>query len=335
MWPALNHRHRRRQSFIPSRSRHVTSTAQWDWGTPIPLPLHFGHECVAEVVEAGDSATNVRPGDCVVVPFQISCGHCTACAAGFTGHCATVPPMSMYGFGLTGGQWGGAIADLLTVPYADAMLAPLPYGTDPATAASVADNIASAYYKVAPHIPRILSRRNDARMLIVAELHRRLPYAVSTPLYTGLIARALGLDEIYFVDRNPIVRAHAQQLGMQAHPPSALNKLPLAPLVIDATGTSSGLRVSISKTASDGVCASIGSLHRRSSIPTALMYFRDISLHMGMPPVRTVIPAVLDLIANDALHPELVTTDIDRLDNAPNAMLRYLKGSSTKTILIE
>ena len=33
-----------------------------------------------------------------------------------------MPPVAMYGFGVTGGHWGGAYSDLLAVPYADAML---------------------------------------------------------------------------------------------------------------------------------------------------------------------------------------------------------------------
>ncbi|MGD9737300.1 MAG: alcohol dehydrogenase catalytic domain-containing protein [Solirubrobacterales bacterium] len=46
---------------------------------PFPLPLHFGHECVAEVVEVAAGVSAVRPGQRVVVPFQISCGDCEPC----------------------------------------------------------------------------------------------------------------------------------------------------------------------------------------------------------------------------------------------------------------
>ena len=151
----------------------------------------------------------------------------------------------MYGFGLTGGHWGGVISDLLAVPYADAMLVPLPEGVDPAAAASVAENVSSAYCTVAPYIPAVLARGTDARVLLLAGLHRRPPYAVSIPLYAGLIAQTLGVVDVHFVDRDPQLRAQAEQLGLHTHPPSALRGLPLAPLVIDATGTPSGLATSI------------------------------------------------------------------------------------------
>ena len=44
--------------------------------TPFAMPIHLGHECVAEVVEGPDG---FAPGDRVVVPFQISCGFCERC----------------------------------------------------------------------------------------------------------------------------------------------------------------------------------------------------------------------------------------------------------------
>src|SRR5688500_4042381 len=54
---------------------------------PVSEPFALGHECVAEVVEVGDAVGSVAPRDVVVVPFQISCGSCSACAAGHTGSC--------------------------------------------------------------------------------------------------------------------------------------------------------------------------------------------------------------------------------------------------------
>jgi alcohol dehydrogenase len=109
--------------------------------TPFLTPLQFGHECVAEVLAVGSDVTECRPGQRVVGPFQISCGGCAACSAGRTGNCETVPPIAMYGFGVSGGHWGGAVADELAVPYADGMLVALPRGIEPAAVASVADNI--------------------------------------------------------------------------------------------------------------------------------------------------------------------------------------------------
>ena len=122
---------------------------------PFLLPLHLGHECVAEVMAIGDGVQGFAVGDRVLfVPFQINCGTCPPCRAGHTGNCVSVLPGSCYGFGLAMGHWGGAYSDVLAVPYADAMLVPLPPDVDPAHAASVADNVAEAYRSVAPRLSR-------------------------------------------------------------------------------------------------------------------------------------------------------------------------------------
>lgn len=192
--------------------------------TPFPLPLHFGHECVAEVLSVGERVTAVRPGDRVVVPFQISCGICPPCRAGHTGNCASVPPVSMYGFGVGGGHWGGAVSDQLAVPYADGMLVPLPAGIDPAAAASVADNVSDGYRHVGPHAN--LLDGPDSDVLILAGIGRRPVFSASVPLYAGLVAKALGTRRVHFVDSREHVRRHAEQLGLDPHRPADLRHVP-------------------------------------------------------------------------------------------------------------
>src|SRR5437660_143930 len=56
---------------------------------PFAMPVHLGHECVAEVVEGPDRFT---AGDRVVVPFQISCGTCERCRRGSPGTARALRP---------------------------------------------------------------------------------------------------------------------------------------------------------------------------------------------------------------------------------------------------
>ena len=106
-------------------------------GRPAPYMIFHAMEAtgvvsVAEVVAVGDGVTSVRPGDRVVVPFQISCGDCRECRRGATGSCGSVPLMAMYGLGpLAGLNGGGFMSDLVLVPYADAMLIAVPNIPDP------------------------------------------------------------------------------------------------------------------------------------------------------------------------------------------------------------
>jgi len=220
--------------------------------TPFPLPLHFGHECVAEVLSVGSEVAEIHPGQYVVVPFQINCGTCHACRAGHTANCLSVPPLSMYGFGLAGGHWGGAFADELAVPFADAMLVPLPAGVDPAAAASVADNVSDGYRHIAPYLPTVLAGDPDAEVLILSALGVRPVFTPSVALYAGQIAVGLGARRVTFVDSRRHVRDVARGIGLTALRPRELRGRALAPLVVDATTELRGHRRALSLTAPEG-----------------------------------------------------------------------------------
>ncbi len=49
----------------------------------------LGHEPMGIVEEVGADVTNLAPGDRVVVPFNISCGHCFMCEQGLQSQCET------------------------------------------------------------------------------------------------------------------------------------------------------------------------------------------------------------------------------------------------------
>jgi alcohol dehydrogenase len=300
--------------------------------TQLALPLHLGHECVAEVLSVGERVATVSPGDRVVVPFQISCGVCARCRAGLPGSCLSVPPLSAYGMGLATGHFGGAFSDELAVPYADAMLVPLPDAVDPVGAASVSDNICDAYRHLGPHLPALLEADPDAEVLILASLSRRPLFTASTPLYAGLIARALGARNVNLVDSRPEVRAHAERLGVNALRPRELRGRPPAPLVVHISGDP--LSIALSHTAPDGVCTSSGGLHRSARIPLLRMYVRRVALHIGIPHTRALMPDVLELIVRGLLRPQDVVTTVAPLEQAPAVVREHVLGGAIKTVLI-
>jgi alcohol dehydrogenase len=295
--------------------------------TPFLLPLHFGHECVAEVVSVGERVRGVRPGDRVVVPFQISCGRCAACRAGHTANCLSVPPLAMYGFGLLGGHWGGALSDLLAVPFADGMLVPLPPGVDPAAAASVADNVSDAYRHIAPYLPA------DDVLVVGAQRSSSL-FGSSTALYAALVARALGSRRVRIADGRRALRERAEQLGFEALTPRQLRGAGTAPLVVDVSVSARGAATALTHTAPDGVCSSAGGLHARARLPAALLYARNVTYVVGRSHARTAIPRVLELMADGALRPELVTSTVASLDDAPRALRDHVRGEDRKTVLL-
>src|SRR4051794_31612495 len=49
----------------------------------------LGHEPMGIVEEVGSAVTELKPGDRVVIPFQVSCGHCFMCEQGLQTQCET------------------------------------------------------------------------------------------------------------------------------------------------------------------------------------------------------------------------------------------------------
>ena len=299
--------------------------------TQLPLPLHLGHECVAEVLSVGERVSTVKPGDRVIVPFQINCGACSACLQERTANCTSVPPISMYGMGFAAGHWGGAFSDQLAVPYADAMLVALPEDIDPIAAASLADNVCDAYRHIAPHLPALLQTDSEAEVLIIAALSSRSLFTASCPLYAALIARAYGAQNITLVDSRSYVRLQAERLGFRAISTRELRDHHGAPLVIHISGDP--LWRALSHTAPDGICTSSGGLHSSARIPFLKMYMRNATLHIGRTHTRALIPQVLELIREGRLHPESVITNVAALDDAPRALREHFHEQGIKTVL--
>ncbi len=301
--------------------------------TPFPMPLCFGHECVAEVLRVGSEVRSVQPGDRVVVPFQISCGECGMCRAGHTSNCLRVPPISMYGFGLAGGHWGGAIAEQVAVPFADGMLVPLPAGVEPAAAASVADNVADAWRHIGPYLPTLRAEGRGERVLVLGAVSKRSLFTASVPMYAGLIAWSLGARHVVFADARPGVRAEAAALGLDVVKPAEAQKMDPFPLVADISADPGGTRLAVECVAPDGICSSAGGLHANVKLPLSAMFGRNVTLRVSRSDARAVIPAVLDLVSEGRLRPELVTTLRAPMDEAESALGEHMRGGSTKTIL--
>jgi alcohol dehydrogenase len=286
---------------------------------PVGEPFPLGHECVAEVVDVGDAVTSVVPGDVVVVPFQISCGGCEACRAGHTGSCTSVPRGSAYGMKPLGGDWGGALADLVRVPFADAMLVPLPDGIEPVDAASVADNVPDGFRAVAGP----LAAAPGSEVLVVGG------FARSVGLYAVASAVALGAGRVVYVDPDAAQREAAAALGAEAvevpageeGEPEWPRRLGRFPVTVDASGDRGGLHAAIRSTVANGTCTSVAIYFEpETPIPLLEMYTRGCTFHTSRVHARALIPEVLTLVADGRLEPQRVTSAVVGFDDAPDAL---------------
>jgi threonine dehydrogenase-like Zn-dependent dehydrogenase len=85
----------------------------------------LGHEPMGIVQEVGSKVTNLKPGDRVVIPFNISCGHCFMCKQGLQSQCETTQVRdtgkgcALFGFSKLYGEVPGGQAEYLRVPHAD------------------------------------------------------------------------------------------------------------------------------------------------------------------------------------------------------------------------
>jgi threonine dehydrogenase-like Zn-dependent dehydrogenase len=84
----------------------------------------LGHEPMGVVEEVGSQVTGLAAGDRVVIPFQISCGHCFMCGQGLQTQCETTQVRdqgmgaALFGYTKLYGQVPGGQAEYLRVPQA-------------------------------------------------------------------------------------------------------------------------------------------------------------------------------------------------------------------------
>jgi threonine dehydrogenase-like Zn-dependent dehydrogenase len=94
----------------------------------------LGHEPMGVVEEVGAEVSDVKPGDRVVMPFQIACGHCFMCDQQLYTQCETTQVReqgmgaALFGYTKLYGEVPGGQAELLRVPQADGTTIKVPEG---------------------------------------------------------------------------------------------------------------------------------------------------------------------------------------------------------------
>ena len=277
---------------------------------PAKGPFPFGHEVIGEVVDAGRAA-KARPGDRVIVPFQLSCGRCDTCRRGFTASCEAYPPRAAFGLGM---DFGGGLSDRMRIPFADHMLLPAPAGLSNRQLASISDNVPDGWRAVAPH----LKVRPGANVLVVGGL------AQSVGLYAAGLAVSLGAGRVLYLDDDAGRRAVAERLGAVAEA-LALDdgRAPAEPfeITVDASGSQPALRFALSSTAPNGVCTAVAIYFEPLvGLPLTPLYMKGVTFHTSRVSARAVLPDLIDHVACGRFHPDIAVAQALPFSRAAEAM---------------
>jgi threonine dehydrogenase-like Zn-dependent dehydrogenase len=261
----------------------------------------LGHEAVAEVLEVGDGVRDVRPGQRVVVPWQVSCGTCARCLRGQDAHCTSVPAGACYGWGPHAATYGGLLTDTVSVPYADHMLAPVPEVLPDTVASGLGDNLVDAWRAVSPP----LTATQGTSVLVVGGV---LPWGGSIGLYAAATAVALGAVRVLFVSQDPDQCRLAEQYGADAMRVEGTNYPDAGrfDVTVDTSGLREGLAFALRSTGPFGTCTcTAGAVHRGAdtAVPVYDMYMQCATLRTGWVSTRPLIPRASELLETGLIDP--------------------------------
>jgi alcohol dehydrogenase len=282
----------------------------WRGHEPVSLPHVPGHELAGVVAEVGVGVTRWRPGDRVTVPFVCGCGTCAYCLAGDAQVC---PHQTQPGF--TG---PGSFAELVAVHAADTNLVALPDSVDFVTAASLGCRFATAFRAVTAH-GRL--RRGD--WLAVHGCG-------GVGLSAVLIGVALGADVVAVDVAAPALEL-ATTLGAtrvvnaatDADPAATIRELTGggATVSIDALGSPDTAASSVRCLRRRGRHVQAGLLHGGATpLPMDVVVAYELEIYGSHGLAATGYPALLSLVADGTLRPELLVGKVIGLADAPAAL---------------
>lgn len=260
------------------------------------------------------------------MPFQLSCMACAPCSRGHSNACENVPSGTAFGLGPHGGiDLGGALAELVRVPWADVMLLALPEGVDPVAAAGIPDNVSDGFRCVAGP----LAERPGAPVLVVGGL------APSVGLYAVMSAMALGSEQVVYVDDDARRLETAASLGADViDADSRWGELRLErrfPVVVDANVLDHGRNLALRSVEACGVCTSVsGGAGPTATLPLQTMYLKGVLYEIGRVHACSTAPAVLDLVASGALDPARLIDQVVPFSAAVAGMVEPL----TKVVFV-
>ncbi|GHH40781.1 zinc-dependent alcohol dehydrogenase [Lentzea cavernae] len=325
----------------------------------------LGHEPMGIVEEVGAEVTDLKPGDRVVVPFNISCGHCYMCDRGLQSQCETTQVTeqgkgaALFGYTRLYGQVPGGQAEYLRVPQAQYGPIKVPDGPPDDRFVYLSDVLPTAWQAVEyAEIPAggtvvVFGLGPIGQMCARVALHKGAGQVIGIDLVQERLARAeaRGVTVLDTRDHDNIgdaVRALTagrgadsviDAVGMEAHgAPAARFTQNLVALLPQAAGAliteKAGIdRLSVLYAAIDAVrrggTISLSGVYGGmvDPIPMMELFDKQVRLHMGQANVRRWIDEIVPLLtgSEDPLGVDDFATHRLPLAEAPRAYEMFQK----------
>jgi threonine dehydrogenase-like Zn-dependent dehydrogenase len=297
----------------------------------------LGHEPMGIVEAVGSEVTHIAPGDRVVIPFNVSCGHCYMCGKGLMSQCETTQVheygtgASLLGYTKLYGQVAGGQAEFLRVPQAQYGPIKVPEGPPDDRFVFLSDVLPTAWQAVEyANIPeggsvlvmglgpigemscRIAQHRGAGQVLAIDLVPDRLQRASAHGIQTFNLEEHDDLPAAVREQtggRGPDavidavgMEAHGAPIGRLAHKLAGLLPDAVAQKAIENVGTDrlSALHMAIELVQRGGTVSLSGVYGGAASpMPLLQMFDKQINLRMGQANVRRWIDDLLPLLTGD------------------------------------
>ena len=318
----------------------------------------LGHEPMGIVEEVGPETGDLRVGDRVVIPFQISCGHCFMCQQTLYTQCETTQVRdqgmgaALFGFSELYGEVPGGQAEYLRVPQAQFTHIKVPEGPADDRFVYLSDVLPTAWqsvqYAAVPDGGSVtvlgLGPIGDMATRIAQHQGKRV---IAVDLVPERLERARSRGvEVYDLsehgdDLGDVIRdatdgrgpdSVIDAVGMEAHgSPVAHAMLRATSLLPDALGAPMAKAAGVDQLAA--VTSAIDIVRRGGTVsligvyaggadplPLNIMFDKQIQFRMGQANVKKWAPDILPLLDDDdPLGVDGFATHHLSLDDAPHA----------------
>jgi threonine dehydrogenase-like Zn-dependent dehydrogenase len=319
-----------------------------------------GHEPMGIVEEVGSEVKHIKPGDRVVIPFNIACGECYMCERGLQSQCETTQQRkwhkgaALFGYTHLYGGVPGAQAEYLRVPFANYGPIPVPEGPPDPRFLFLSDVLPTAwqgveYAEIPPGgtvgvwglgpigqmIARIALHRGAGRVLAIDSVPERLAMARRHGIETIDFD---GVDNVVDVVRELTdgrgVDSAIDAVGMEAHATVVGRTLQATKLMPDRIGA----LLQAARSLRRGGTLSLSGVYVGflPMLPIGELFDRQFTIRMGQANVKRWIDDLLPLLEDgDPLGTDdFVTHDLP-LERAPEAyeMFQEKRDGCIKVVL--